>query len=634
MHSLDFDILEMNKRILPFCGFSLCCLGIYAQEIQQDTTVIQKLDEVVVSDSRFALKRENSGKTVIKITAEELERNQGRSAGEIINTKSGIEVNGSRSYAGQNVSVFARGGNNRQVLVIIDGIQVSDPSNVNAEYDLRLLNLSQIESIEIFKGAASTLYGNAAATAVVNITTKKATVDGLSLEVASSLGTNQSQNKKDYDISDFTNNFTLQAKKDKLSILVTGGHQYTDGLSAAIGNEEDAYSRIDGNVKLGYRFSNRFTITASGFYTKLKSDFDNGFPVEDADFSYRSEQSRFSLATAYDYKNGSLQINGAFNQITRSFESSFPSAFDSQYVILDVFNKYTFDEKLYTIQGVNLIDSETLFSAQRNTTSIDPYVNAVFISDFGLNLNAGARLNNHSEYGSNLIYNLNPSYRIKTHDGYIKFLGSYATSFIAPNLSQLFGPFGPNPDLEPEENKTLEGGIEYRPSNKFRISALYFSRREDNRIQFVTIDPATFESQYRNSDIKAKFNGVEVEFQARPMADLTITANYTYTDADEGLALRIPKSKINGTIGYELGNNNYLSLSYQYVSERSDTDFATFSTIDLEPVSLIDLYVKHDFSKTLSMFFSIDNLFNEQYFEIVDFTTKGRNLRIGFNLKL
>lgn len=624
----------MNKRILPLCGFALCCLGIYAQELPQDTTIIQKLDEVVVSDSRFALKRENSGKTVIKITAEELERNQGRSVGEIINTKSGIEVNGSRSYAGQNVSVFARGGNNRQVVVILDGIQVSDPSNVNAEYDLRLLNLSQIESIEIFKGAASTLYGNAAATAVINITTKKATVDGLSLEVASSMGTNQSQNKKDYDISDFTNNFTLQSKKDKLSILVAAGHQYTDGLSAAIGNEEDAYSRIDGNVNFGYRFSNRFTITASGLYTKLKSDFDNGFPVEDADFSYRSEQSRFSLASAYDYKNGSLQINGAFNQITRSFKSSFPSAFDSQSVILDVFNKYTFDEKLYTIQGVNLIDSETLFSEQRNTTSIDPYVNAVFISDFGLNLNAGARLNNHSEYGSNLIYNLNPSYRIKTHDGYIKFLGSYATSFIAPNLSQLFGPFGPNPDLEPEENKTLEGGIEYRPSNKFRISALYFSRREDNRIQFVTIDPATFESQYRNSDIKAKFNGVEVEFQSRPMADLTITANYTYTDADEGLALRIPKSKINGTIGYELGNNNYLSLSYQYVSERSDTDFTTFSTIDLEPFSLIDLYVKHDFSKTLSMFFSIDNLFNEQYFEIVDFTTKGRNLRIGFNLNL
>ena len=624
----------MNKRNLSLCGLALCCLNIYAQEIHQDTTAIQKLEEVVVSDSRFAFKREKSGKMVIKITAEELKRNQGRSVAEIINTKSGIEVNGSRSYAGQNVTVFARGGNNRQVLVIIDGIQVSDPSNVNAEYDLRLLNLSQIESIEILKGAASTLYGNAAATAVINITTKKAISDGMSLEVTSSLGSNQSQNEQHYNISEFANNFSLQSKVEKLSVVVSGGHQYTDGLSAAVGNEEDAFSRIDGNVKLGYRFSKKFNISAAAFYNKLKSDFDNGFPVEDADFSFRSEQSRFSLASIYNYKNGSLQFNGAFNQITRSFESSFPSEFDSKSVIFDVFNKYTFDKKLYTILGVNGIDSETLFSEQRNTTSVDPYLNAVYISDFGLNLNAGARLNNHSEYGSHLIYNLNPSYRMKTNNGYIKFFASYATSFIAPNLSQLFGPFGSNSDLDPEENASLESGLEFSPSDKFRFSALYFNRREDNRIQFVTIDPNTFESQYRNSDVMARFKGVEVEISAKPIADFTMTANYTYTDAEEGLALRIPKSKINAEIGYEFGDSNYLSLSYQYVSERMDTDFATFTTIDLEPFSLIDLYAKHDFNKRLSVFFAIHNLFNERYFEVVDFTTKGRNLRFGFNLKL
>lgn len=624
----------MNKRILPLCGLALCCLEIYGQEAQQDSVAIQNLDEVVVSDSRFALKRENSGKTVIKITTEEIERNQGRSIAEIINTKSGIEVNGSRSYAGQNISVFARGGNNRQVLVIVDGIQVSDPSNVNAEYDLRLLNLSQIESIEIIKGASSTLYGNAAATAVINITTKMATAEGASFELVSSVGTNQSQSDQNYNVADFANNFTLQSKKDKFSILVSGGHQNTNGLSAAIGTEEDPFSRIDGTMKLGYRFSDNFQISASAFYNKLKSDFDNGFPIEDADFSFLSEQSRFSLSSTYGYENGSIQFNAALNQIERSFKSSFPSAFDSQSIIMDVFNKYTFDEKLYTIVGVNLIDSETLFIEQQNTRSIDPYVNAVYISDFGLNINAGARLNNHSEYGGNLIYNLNPSYRIKMNDGYIKFLGSYATSFIAPNLSQLFGPFGPNLDLQPEENATLEGGIEYRPSEKFRISALYFNRREDNRIQYVTIDPNTFESQYRNSDVLAKFKGVEVELQANPIDDLTITANYTFTDAAEGLALRIPKSKINGSIGYALEGNTYLSLAYQYVSERSDTDFATFSTVDLEAFNLIDLYAKHDLSTNLSVFLSINNLLNKEYFEVVDFTTKGRNVHVGFTLKL
>ncbi|GAL71347.1 TonB-dependent receptor [Jejuia pallidilutea] len=145
----------------------------FAQEKQADSTKVQQLDEVVISDSRFELKRENSGKTVIKISQQEIERNQGRTLADVINTKSGIEVNGSRSVAGQNISSFVRGGNNRQVLVLVDGVQINDPSLVNNEFDLRLIDLNTIASIEIVKGAASTLYGNAAATAVINITTKK-----------------------------------------------------------------------------------------------------------------------------------------------------------------------------------------------------------------------------------------------------------------------------------------------------------------------------------------------------------------------------------------------------------------------------------------------------------------------------
>ena len=626
----------MNKKNYGLSALVLLCTNVFAQQVVQEDSItkLQQLDEVVVSDSRFALKRENSGKTVIKISAAELDKNQGRSVAEIINTKSGIEVNGSRSYAGQNITFFARGGNNRQVLVIIDGIQVSDPSNVNGQYDLRMLNASQIESIEILKGASSTLYGNSAATAVINITTKKAINEGVSLAVLSSIGTNQSQEDQNYNIADFSNTVTLQAKHDKLSILASGGHQFTDGLSAAIGVEPDGFSRIDGNVSLGYQFSERFKITTSAFYNKLNTDFDNGFPVEDADFSFSSEQSRFSVSSTYNYTNGSIVINGAFNQITRSFASSFSSAFDSESLVLDIFNKYTFNSNFYTIIGLNLVDNTTVFTETETTRSTDPYANAVFVSDFGLNVNAGVRLNNHSDYGSNFIYNLNPSYNIKVNEGYVKLLGSYATSFIAPNLSQLYGPFGANPDLNPEENTSLEGGVVYRPSHKFSISALYFDRKEDGRIQFETIDPVTFESQYRNAAAPINFNGFEFELQAQPIEQLTISANYTLTDADNGLALRIPNRKLNGTIGYDFNEKTFLSIGYQYVSERTDTDFATFTATDLDAFSLLDVYFKHDLNNTISFFFSISNLLNEDYVEVIDFTTQGRNMRLGMRLKL
>ncbi|WP_339837766.1 TonB-dependent receptor [uncultured Maribacter sp.] len=611
----------------------LLCAKVGAQQ-QQDSINPLQLDEVVVSDSRFELKRENSGKTVISISQKELEQNQGRSVAEIINTKSGIEINGTRSYAGQNLSAYVRGGNNRQVLVIIDGIQVSDPSGTSAEYDLRLLNTSQIESIEILKGAASTLYGNSAATAVINITTKKVKTVGFSLDLLSSMGTNQSEDNQNYNISDFSNTVNLSAIKGKLTFLASGGHQFTDGLSAAIGTEADAFSRIDGNVKIGYQISKHFDITASAFYNKLNSDYDNGFPIEDADFSFTSEQSRFGLASKYSYEKGSIHVNTAFNQIDRSFVSSFPAAYDSRSYVLDVFNKYTFVEKFHTIVGLNYIDNQTLFSEEQNSNTVDPYVNMVYVGEKGLNLNAGVRLNNHSNYGSNFIYNINPSYRININSGYLKFLGSYATSYIAPNLSQLYGPFGANQDLNPEEDTTLEGGVEYRISDKLMINAVYFNRTEDDRIEYVTIDPNTFESQYRNSENTAHFNGVEVGFSSKPTKGLTIDANYTLTNSKEGLALRVPKNKVNVSLGYTLGVKTFIGLTYQYVSDRTDTDFATFSEVTLGSFSLANLQLKHDFSKRFGAFIGVDNILNEKYTELVDYTTKGRNLRLGFKMSL
>tara|TARA_R110002074_G_scaffold161480_4_gene319328 strand:+ start:710 stop:2581 length:1872 start_codon:yes stop_codon:yes gene_type:complete len=611
----------------------LLCAKVGAQKEQDSINTLQ-LDEVVVSDSRFQLNRENSGKTVISISQKELEQNQGRTVAEIINTKSGIEINGTRSYAGQNLSTYVRGGNNRQVLVIIDGIQVSDPSSTSAEYDLRLLNTSQIESIEILKGAASTLYGNSAATAVINITTKKVKKAGFSLDLISSMGTNQSEDNQNYNISDFSNTVNLSAKQGKMTFLASGGHQFTDGLSAAIGTESDALSRIDGNVKIGYQISKRFDITASAFYNKMNSDFDNGFPIEDADFSFTSEQSRFGLASKYGYEKGSIHVNTAFNQINRSFISSFPAAYDSQSYILDIFNKYTFNDNIHTIVGMNYIDNQTLFSEEQNSNTVDPYVNMVYVGENGINLNTGVRLNNHSNYGSNFIYNINPSYRININTGYLKFMGSYATSYIAPNLSQLYGPFGANQDLNPEEDTTIEGGLEYKLSDKLIINAVYFNRVEDDRIEYVTIDLNTFESQYRNSASTVHFNGLELGFSSKPAKGFTLDANYTLTNSKEGLALRVPKNKANVSLGYSIGVKTYIGLTYQYLSDRTDTDFATFSEVTLGSFSLANLQFKHDFSNRFGAFIAVDNILNEKYTELVDYTTKGRNLRLGFKMSL
>ena len=617
-----------HKSYLLIALFFCAQTQIIAQNIPEEA-----IEEVVVTDSRFELKRENSGKTVIKISQQEIENNQGRTLSELINTKSGIEINGSRSNAGQNLGVYVRGGRNRQVLVLIDGIQTGDPSELNGEYDFRLLNLNQIESIEIIKGAASTLYGSGAATAVISITTKKAGAKKVNAVFLSSLGTNQSHSDQNYNIADFNSNVSIGGTLDKLTYRTAFNQQYTDGISAAITDEDekDLYSKYGVDVNLGYRFSNAFSLTVFGNFTDISTNYDGGAFL-DADNAFKSKQSRGGISSEYKHTNGSIHINAAYSKYNREFISNYPSTLESKNYVLDVYNKYVFDKSFYTILGLNLIENEALFDEKETFSTVDPYANLVYVSDFGLNINAGGRLNNHSEYGSHFTYNINPSFTIKLDtDTYTKLFGSYSTSFIAPSLSQLFGVFGPNPDLNPEENKTIEGGVEFKLSNNFRVSALYFNREEEN---FFIYD---FTLGYMNSEDRVETQGVELEVNAKFLDHLALTANYTFVENKEDVAVKIPKHKANLQLGYDVSENTFASLSYQYTHDRLVNDFSTFpaTPVILDRFSLVNLYCSHSVKNNKVKFFGgIDNILNEDYSDLLGFVSKGRNVRIGFKLTL
>ncbi len=621
----------MNTKNYVFAACLLAGLSLYAQQQPEE------LDEVVVSDSKFELRRENSGKVVNVITEEQLRQNQGKTVAQVINTLSGVEINGSRSNAGQSLGTYVRGGNNRQVLIVIDGVQVSDPSAIANDYDLRLLDINNIARIEILKGAASTLYGSGAATAVISITTKKASKKKIAASFTSTAGTNEAQENRNLTIKDFQNQVNVNGTLDKLTYTAGFGNQYTDGLSAVrSGSEKDPFSRYNANVKLGYALRENLNVSVYGVYDHFNAAYDNSFPLEDADFDSKTDQKRVGLSSAYQYGKGSLTINAAYNSVARSFISNFPNAYQADSYILDVYNRYNFNDMFYTVLGFNYVEGRTDFGEKKqNNRNTDPYINAVFVSDFGLNFNAGARLNNHNTYGSNLVYNLNPSYSLDMDKGYLKFFGSYATSFITPSLTQLYGPFGANPDLNPETDRSIEGGLEYKIATGFRISGTYFDRREEDFINYVVIDQTTFESQYQNVTTNFSVRGVEAEVVTNPMDKLELRANYTFTENKDKPALRIPKHKANAMLGYNFARASYVSIRYQFTGERTDTDFETGENVALADFSIFDLYLSQKvLDDKLNLFLGLNNVFNKDYQELVGYTTRGRNFRFGFNLTL
>ncbi|MDU8886421.1 TonB-dependent receptor [Yeosuana sp. MJ-SS3] len=640
-----------NKATIFGMLFSISICGFTQQHA--DSTKVQELEEVVITDSKFNLKRENSGKVITKITQKELQNLQGKTISEIINTTAGVEINGTKSSASQNLNYYVRGGRNRQLLILIDGVALTDPSQIANDYDLRLINPDQVESIEIQKGASSTLYGSGAATAVINIKLKEASKDKISANFRSTFGTNASQDDDGFSINDFRNNVSVNGSLNTFNYLASFGNQYTDGLSViSDGTEKDVYNAIYGNFKLGFKASNTFKLTTYGNFEKFKADFDNAFSMIDSDDLSISNQYRLGLSSEYKYNKGNITLNAAYNNIERYVQSSFPTQFFAESFIGDIFNRNNFNDKFYTVLGVNIQQSSMeSFTIPFGSTDleqsinpdvaefsiVDPYINAVYISESGFNVNAGTRLNNHSEYGSHLVYSVNPSYRKEVGFGSIKGLASYSTAYITPSLYQLFEPTYGNADLQPEENTTLEIGAEIGISDKGNFSLVYFNRNEKNFIDFVDLGGFVF--QYTNVDKEFTASGIEFVANYKLSEKIGLNANATFTKVDKDLNLRIPELKVNAQIDYQVCDATFLSMSYQFNDDRKDSVFnsSTFMNdeVTLKSYSLLDFYVSHNIIKNkMKVFANITNIFNEDYQELYGFTTEGRNFSLGFNLNL
>jgi vitamin B12 transporter len=651
----------MNKKIVRISALCVLITSCALAQQNQSTSSQNELSEVVVSDSKFALAKEKSGKVITQITAEDLKKNPGQSIATILSSVAGVEINGNQSVAGKNLGYYIRGGKNSQVLILIDGIPVNDASGISFEYDLRLLPVDQVESIEIMKGAASTLYGSGAATGVISITLKKAAKKLVEGSAFFNIGTNNTAVTSKTAPQNFNQGFSVNGTTNKLSYFASLSSTEVDGMSqiAPVNNtdnyEEDPFSRVNYLAKVGYKATDKLTLDFFGNYDRVKNDYDNSFDNTGANDtnlnSTKSEQFRFGFLPKYQYEKGEFKLNSSFNKIVRTYddfdifsnEAGF-SRYESRSVNIDAFNKYEISKSLFLVTGAQYqfhdMNSETPFgniakeSAKFNM--IDPYFTAVYNSDFGLNLNVGARLNIHSQYGNQLVYNVNPSFDFKSVP--LKVLASYSTAFVTPSLYQLYSEFG-NASLTPEKNNTIEAGFETQLfDKKLRFNTVGFYREQTNFIGF-NFDPVTFASNYINVEGLNKAKGVETEISFALSEKIKWNSNYTFTQVDRALDRLIPKHKVNLAVDFQVTQKLSYNINYQYVDSRNDAFFDgnTFATqqVVLGSYQLVNTSTRYELIKNrLSIFAAVTNLLNNDFVENIGYNTLGRNYQLGMNIKL
>lgn len=626
----------MNKKTILIGCVALIANSLSAQQTKEsiDSTKVNLLQEAVVSGTRFKIPIEKSGKTIYKISQQEISNNAGKTVVDLLNEVPGIQMEGQYGSPGTNVSVYQRGGRNKNTLVLIDGVPLNDPSGIIASYDLRLLPLNSIESIEVLNGGLSTLYGTGASSGVINITLKKSEKEELSGTVDFNYGS----------FNTVSTSANIQGKSKNLNYFVSGNYSDSEGFSAASDENSstpfnpDGFNQKNTLVKLGYDFNSKFKLDALVGYDDIESDYDGGGFFDQENVS-KSNMLRIGLTPSYKYNKGNIDLKTTYISNEREFISQYPTAYKGKSFQLDLHQKHQFNNSITGLWGLNsqtfsYQQDESLDFEDTNFSLLDPYASLFYSGNSGFNIHIGGRLNTHSVYDAKFIYNINPSYLFKVSDNIkIKVLASASTSYITPTGYQLYSNYG-NTELLPEEYFNLEfGGAVYINKN-LSLNMVYFDRTEKDAIDFFNIydsDGNWIGGQYGNLDTEREVTGFEFDFSYSISEKVSIAGNYSHAKAEDPTTFyRIPNDKYGATLNLNLFKNNSITAKYNYTGTRTIFDYGSYAELELESYGLFDLYAQQNIlKKKVIIYGAVNNLFDTDFDSIYGFTTKGINYNIG-----
>lgn len=459
----------------------------------QDTTSPKQLDEVIVTATKFEQKQSTTGKVVSVIDQATLQRNAGKTITEIINYQTGVFINGANNNLGTNQDVYFRGAGSGNTLILIDGVPVGDPSQINNSFDLNNIAIGQIERIEILKGAQSTLWGSDAVAGVINIITRKNGKNKITPTALLGYGS----------YNTVRGNAGINGSIEKFSYNVGYNFTTSKGLSAAYDStgannfDEDQFTQNNIQANVRYQINNRFGIKGLYSFAKYKSNIDAGPFADDKDNVFDNKNEINNLELSYTAARLKLHLSQTFVKAERIFTDDSSSVggfakyskgnYDGNSAITELFGNIVLAKKLSLVSGVQYISQKTSQdylsisaygtyktalgdSAKANNFSI---YNSLLLTDAGgFNIETGFRYNNHSIYGNNATYTFNPSYNINENT---KLFVNISSAYKIPSLYQLYSEYG-NKELKPEKSNSYELGVQTFSNEKEIPSALQDSR--------------------------------------------------------------------------------------------------------------------------------------------------------------
>jgi vitamin B12 transporter len=579
------------QHLFTLGGIAAALLGLHQQALADDAT---ELSPVVITATRTPVTVDASLAAVTVISQDQIANGPARDLPELLRYYGGIDVIRAGG-PGQQTSIFMRGANSNQTLVLVDGVRVNE--GISGLANVQYLNTANIDHIEIVKGPRSTLYGADAIGGVINIITRRPgdTATLLTLSAAGEhtfagqlqqdfsagafggsahVGSSNTNGYAVFPNSDFDSGnksrnvgLDLDYKKDDLSLRGrfeenTGTNQYDDGYATTPYHQ--AFTNVLGTLEAGLQVS-------PGYKTSLRVS------------SYRDGLNQLDYVTPYGKPP---ELDYAHTRRTD----------------VDWQNDYSLPDNNLVSIGAGYSDTELLGLSYASAVNTSLSSSNAYIQDQwqheAFSAQLGGRYENHKQYGEHVTGELALGYALGAHD---RVYASHSLGFRAPDGAEILGPGG-NLKLNPEQATSREIGY-HHDNGGWSLQTDVFRNDIKGLIQ------CPFGGSCMNVK-KATLSGAEI--------GTTLTAGQwvwqskaAYTkaiDADSRQdLLRRPRRSLSSGLDYQLER---YSVGGEVVSQSTSKDFGS---VILPGFAVLNLHTSVKLCKGAKLRVGIDNVTGKHY---------------------
>jgi len=451
--------LDLNPVVVALVAFA-CPIAANAQT---------KLEPVVVTATRVAEPLGSALRDISAIDADTLRLAGVVDVTDALRLLPGVELSG--NGPGATPSIFLRGANSNQTLILIDGQRIA--SSFSGLSALQHINIDQIERIEVLRGPAASLYGADAVGGVIQIFTRR----DRTLSVRVSAGEwRSSQLSANVGAGDAGNGLSISASQNT-----------SRGYNAIVNAADYSYNPD----RDGYRFNtvqvNAALTPVSALKLALSAFETHGAVQYDADARYND---RIKSIVNNVAANADYQVTSACFSTLRlgtggeksTFDSTFPGTYQTRH------DQIAWQNTLRVSASTSLLGTlewrrESVSGSERFPVTSRRTASALLGSDWMMDawrINTSVRLDDSNQFGARTTANGSLGYRLTPQ---LRATLNAGTSFKAPTFNDLYYPGYANPDLKPERGQSIDAGLHWL-SDASKLGATVHDNRVRDLIQF------------------------------------------------------------------------------------------------------------------------------------------------------